>query len=125
MSVCVKLFVWLIVISTLVAIGLSIQKKYEVKEVNREVEAVFAKDAKDGWYYDAGDGEILGTAKLIEELDEETLFICLGSFQYIGTVDKKDTFQTLRSKYSLICDGYDPVTRGNRRTEKSTLIWIE
>lgn len=75
--------------------------------VTRHWTSVYAYDASNAWYWDLGDGRVLGTVSSIDDLDQDTLSRCDYVNNSRGTFDN-DPFQDSGWIQNHIrCSGYD------------------
>lgn len=68
--------------------------------------AVYAYDVNGDWYWDLGDGRVLGTVGSVGELDPATLDVCDYQIQYRGTFENDPFLDSGWIKNNIVCRGY-------------------
>lgn len=74
--------------------------------VNGHYTALFAYDASN-WYWDLGDGRVLGTVKSVDDLDSSTLTVCDYVINYRGTFENDPFMDSGWIQNHINCSGYD------------------
>lgn len=75
--------------------------------VNGHYTSVFAYDANGDWYWDLGDGRVLGTVDSIDELDQATLTVCDYVVNYRGNFENDPFLDSGWIHNNINCSGYD------------------
>ena len=75
--------------------------------VNGHYTAVYAYDGDDEWYWDLGDGRVLGTVGSIEDLDPATLTMCNYVINYRGNFENDPFLESGWIQNHIKCSGYD------------------
>lgn len=75
--------------------------------VNGHYTTEYAYDANGDWYWDLGDGRVLGTVDSIEELDAATLTVCDYVVNYRGSFENDPFLDSGWITNHINCRGYD------------------
>lgn len=75
--------------------------------VNGHYTALYAYDFDGRWYWDLGDGRILGTVNSVEELNQDTLTICDYIVNYRGKFENDPFLNSGWIQNNINCSGYD------------------
>lgn len=75
--------------------------------VNGKYTSVYAYDANGDWYWDLGDGRVLGTVTAIDELDQGTLTVCDYQNQYRADFGNDPFMDAGWIINNISCSGYD------------------
>jgi len=75
--------------------------------VNGKYTSLYAYDADGGWYWDLGDGRVLGTVDSVGDLDEDTLTTCDYQVQYRGNFENDAFLDSGWIMNNIKCSGYD------------------
>ncbi len=76
-------------------------------EVNGHYTALYAYDASGDWYWDLGDGRILGTVGSVADLDQETLTSCDYVNNYRADFGNDPYMNSGWIQNHINCSGYD------------------
>lgn len=79
----------------------------EGEVVTGAYKALYAEDANGDYYFDLGDGRVLGTVDSVDELDQETLTVCEYKIQYRGAFENDPFLDNGWIKNQIKCSGYD------------------
>lgn len=71
--------------------------------------SVYAYDATD-WYWDLGDGRVLGSVTSVDALDDATITVCDYRVQYRGTFENNPFMDSGWIKNNINCRGQDAGT---------------
>lgn len=69
--------------------------------------SVYAYDGYNDWYWDLGDGRILGSVTSIDQLDSATLTVCNYQVQYRGNFEDNPYLDSGWIINNINCSGYD------------------
>lgn len=75
--------------------------------VNGHYTSVYAYDAGGDWYWDLGDGRILGSVGSVEELDSDTATVCNYVINYRGSFENDPFMDYGWIQNHINCKGYD------------------
>jgi len=81
--------------------------------VNGHYTSVYAYDESGNWYWDLGDGRIMGTVAEIGELDSSTLTVCDYVVNYRGTFDNDPFMDSGWIQNHINCHGFDDNNKYN------------
>ena len=76
-------------------------------EVTGHYDSVYAYDGSGEWYWDLGDGRILGTVGSVEDLDVATLTTCDYVVNYRGSFENDPFMDSGWIQNHINCRGYD------------------
>jgi hypothetical protein len=75
--------------------------------VNGHYPSLYAYDANDDWYWDLGDGRVLGTVGSVDDLDQTTLTVCNYVNNYRGQFNNDPFMDNGWIQNHINCEGYD------------------
>lgn len=75
--------------------------------VNGRRTSLYAYDNTGNWYWDLGDGRVMGTKSSVAELDQATLTKCDYVVNYRGTYENNPYMDTGWIQNLINCSGYD------------------
>jgi hypothetical protein len=75
--------------------------------VNGHYTSIYAYDAPGDWYWDLGDGRILGTVDSVDELESSTLTICDYVVNFRGNFENDPFMDSGWIQNHINCHGFD------------------
>ena len=75
--------------------------------VNGHYTSIYAYDLLGDWYWDLGDGRILGTVDAVDELEQDTLTVCDYIVNYRGKFENDPFLNSGWIHNNINCRGYD------------------